>query len=293
MVPKPFPFPVGVGVDICHVKRISSILNKQDDYVTRWAKKVFTRQEWPSLWQSFHRAIASSNKSGFPKPQLSLPKLRTTRPGKQKSEVGGTPLEASVDIMRRPPVHELPPSTPSLSEHKWRVLAQHLAGRWAAKEATVKASRQRKLLLKDISIVRCNSHGGIHALIAPEHTTDILMSPEVATKRGLSAAQSPDGSVLGQIVNGHHTQTVPRHRFESPFYLRKAKIKDEDQQIAEISISHDNGYAVAICMALVEGSHSKNRSQIVDDGLGEPLHEPEWGDVGYLEDADSSDSSNA
>lgn len=119
------------------------------------------------------------------------------------------------------------------------------------------------------------------------------MSPEVATKRGLSAAQSPDGSVLGQIVNGHHTQTVPRHRFESPFYLRKAKIKDEDQQIAEISISHDNGYAVAICMALVEGSHSKNRSQIVDDGLGEPLHEPEWGDVGYLEDADSSDSSNA
>lgn len=119
------------------------------------------------------------------------------------------------------------------------------------------------------------------------------MSPEVATKRGLSAAQSPDGSVLGQIVNGHHTPPVPRHRFESPFYLRKAKIKDEDQQIAEISISHDNGYAVAVCMALVEDSHSKDRSQIVDDGLGEPLHEPEWGDAGYLEGGDFSGTSDS
>lgn len=169
----------------------------------------------------------------------------------------------------------------------------HELDRWAAKEATVKASRRpRKLLLKDISIVR-NSDGGIHALIAPEHTTDILMSPEVATKRGLSAAQSPDGSVLGQIVNGHHTQPVPRHRSESPFYLRKAKIKDEDQQIAEISISHDNGYAVAVCMALVEDSQGRDRSQIVDDGLGEPLHEPEWGDAGYLEGGDFSGTSNS
>lgn len=129
MMPKPFPFPVGVGVDICHVKRLSSIMNKRDDYMTRWAKKVFTRQEWPSLWQSFHRAIASSKKSGFPKPQLSLPKVRTPRPEKQKSEVDGTPLEAGVDIIRSSPIHELPPSTWSLSEHKWRVLAQHLAGR--------------------------------------------------------------------------------------------------------------------------------------------------------------------
>lgn len=131
MAPKPFPFPVGVGVDICHLKRFSFILSKQDDYVTRWAKKVFTRQEWPSLWQSFHRAIASSNASGSPKPQLTLPNFRITRPGEQKPDVHGTPVEPSINVVGSPPpIHDgLPPSTPSISEYKWRVLAQHLAGR--------------------------------------------------------------------------------------------------------------------------------------------------------------------
>ncbi|KAL8754244.1 MAG: hypothetical protein Q9199_004488 [Rusavskia elegans] len=298
MAPKPFPFPIGVGVDICHLKRLSFILSKQDDYVTRWAKKVFTRQEWPSLWQSFNRAIASSsNASESPKPQLSLPKFRITRPGKQKPDVHGTPVESSINVLGSPsPVHELPPPTPSMSEHKWRVLAQHLAGRWAAKEATIKASRQRKLLLKDISIVQCNSHGRVHALIAPEHATDIVMSPEVATKRGLSEAQSPGAGTLGQVVNGlfvSNTQTASRHELDSRFFLRKAKIRDEEQQIAEISISHDNEYAVAVCMSLAEDSHSRDRPQcIIDDGLGEPLHEPEWGDSGYLEGGNLSSTGN-
>ncbi|KAI4250744.1 MAG: hypothetical protein L6R42_008650 [Xanthoria sp. 1 TBL-2021] len=182
------------------------------------------------------------------------------------------------------------------SESPFKSVITHEQDRWAAKEATIKASRQRKLLLKDISIVQCNSHGRVHALIAPEHATDIVMSSEVATKRGLSEAQSPGAGTVGQVVNGlfvSNAQTVSRHGLDSRFFLRKAKIKDEEQQIAEISISHDNEYAVAVCMSLAEDSHSRDRPQcIIDDGLGEPLHEPEWGDSGYLEGGNLSSTGN-
>ena len=308
MAPKPFPFPIGVGVDICHLRRLSFILNKQDDYVTRWARKVFTRQEWPSLWQSFDRAIASCNASGPPKSQLSLPNFKITRPEKQNAASHKTQRgpEQSTDILESPLPIQLPPSTLSTSETKWRVLAQYLAGRsvhltlpltfldlqdrWAAKEATVKASRQRKLLLKDISIVQCNSHGRVHALISPEHTVEVVMSPEVATKRGLCEAQSPETGTQGQVINGRfvkNTKTTSRHQRDSRFFLRKARIENEDRQVAEVSISHDSDYAVAVCLALDEKSHSKDSFQcIIDDGSGEPFHEPEWGDSGFLEGDD-------
>ncbi|KAL8890434.1 MAG: hypothetical protein Q9205_001235 [Flavoplaca limonia] len=179
-----------------------------------------------------------------------------------------------------------------MSEDKWRALAQHIAGRWAAKEATIKASRQRKLLLKDISIVQCNSQGRVHALIAPQSLADIVMNPEVAMKRGLFEAQYPTAGTLGQVVNGRFIRTTAltsRHDMDSKFFLRKARIKDDDQQAAEISISHDGDYAVAVCMALDEKSDPidpswKSLQCIVDDGSGEPFHEPEWGDLGYFED---------
>ncbi|KAL8775272.1 MAG: hypothetical protein Q9209_000279 [Squamulea sp. 1 TL-2023] len=162
--------------------------------------------------------------------------------------------------------------------------------RWAAKEAVVKASPQRKLPLKDISILRCDPNGRVHALIAPERTIEVVMDPEVATKRGLFEAQAPNAGVYGQVANGRfaqNTKTVFRHDLDSRFFVRKAKIQYEDQQVAEVSISHDNDYAVAVCMAYNEKTDSRDPVKcIIDDGSGEPLHEPEWGDSGYLEGAD-------
>lgn len=117
------------------------------------------------------------------------------------------------------------------------------------------------------------------------------MNPEVAMKRGLFEAQYPTAGTLGQVVNGlfiRTTAVTSRHDMDSKFFLRKARIKDDDQQAAEISISHDGDYAVAVCMALDEKSDTidpswKSLQCIVDDGSGEPFHEPEWGDTGYLE----------
>ncbi|KAL8674823.1 MAG: hypothetical protein Q9168_000804 [Polycauliona sp. 1 TL-2023] len=68
-------------------------------------------------------------------------------------------------------------------------------------------------------------------------------------KRGLLNAQYPAAGVYGQVVNGlfmRTTMTTSSHAQGSRFFVRKARIQDDGQQIAEISISHDDDYAVAV-----------------------------------------------
>lgn len=121
------------------------------------------------------------------------------------------------------------------------------------------------------------------------------MAPEVAQKRGLRDRHSNFTHIYGEVVNGRFVQNflpkgeaAPQIKTASKFIVRRARIKDEEQQIAEISISHDGDYSVAVCMALDEPLKRKNAVEyLVDDGLGEPLHEPEWGDEGWLDNEES------
>lgn len=55
MAPKPFPFPFSVGVDVCRISRIAALL-RHKDVRNRWARRVFTRLEWPVICRRFERA---------------------------------------------------------------------------------------------------------------------------------------------------------------------------------------------------------------------------------------------
>ncbi|KAL8642554.1 MAG: hypothetical protein Q9228_000780 [Teloschistes exilis] len=132
----------------------------------------------------------------------------------------------------------------------------------------------------------------VHALVAPENPKRIVMDPEVAKKRGLSSSISPEYTVWGNIEDGHFVQKPesatqdnhPAHRLQS----RRARMTDKEQQIAEISISHEAEYAVAVCMALDDPTPPRaDVGYIVDDGTGEPLHEPIWGDAEWLVEQDA------
>lgn len=52
--PKPFPFPIGIGTDVCRVNRIAAILRRENTR-NRWARKIFTRLEWPALCRRLQR----------------------------------------------------------------------------------------------------------------------------------------------------------------------------------------------------------------------------------------------
>lgn len=71
------------------------------------------------------------------------------------------------------------------------------------------------------------------------------------------------------------------------FFKRRARIADEDRQVAELTISHDGEYAIAVCIALDEEvDNAQGKPVIMDDGSGDPLHEPEWADEGWFSPPD-------
>ncbi|KAL8967383.1 MAG: hypothetical protein Q9197_005458 [Variospora fuerteventurae] len=326
MAPKPFPYPIGVGVDICHIPRLYATLGHPSEYVTRWARKIFTRQEWPCLFKRCSQASGRQNlRSSLWIPGFQPATAPETKgyPALLRDQAGQDPSQTDDAHHKAIPqdqsdarrammepdsvfdVHSGTTDSPlplSVPPQALRLLAQHIAGRWAAKEATIKAHRHRSLSLTDISILSpglleqqlspdSTSISKVQALIAPEPMTWIVMDSDVASARGLSSRLSSRGFIDGEIVNGRFIANPgPRGNPLSPtqstqrrFFVRRAKVSEEDQQIAEISISHDGDYAAAVCMALDEPQTKADTIQhLLDDGTGASLHEPEWGDDGWL-----------
>ena len=114
-----------------------------------------------------------------------------------------------------------------------------------------------------------------YALVRPP-LQHVLMNDRVAKLRGLNESRSPESKDREVLLMQHH----PVH---PGYFSRPLSVKAEDYQIAEISISHETDHAVAVCMALDEAATEMGSAEsVVDDGSGEPIHEPKWGDRGFF-----------
>lgn len=170
----------------------------------------------------------------------------------------------------------------------------------------MKAHRHRRLGFHDISITDSRGDAfeaeegirfNLNAVIDPP-TRLVQMDPKVAALRGLrgfrgSEEEEPDvmteqpeltdssGSKKQSNPEPSERLQIPIH---APFLTRRSLVKDEERQIAELSIAHENSVAVAICMAWNDPSEEMagRLESIVDDGSGEPIHEPAWGDRGFI-----------
>ena len=52
---KPFPSSYSIGHDVCEIRRIAFIM-RYDHRLQNWARRVFTRLEWPLLVRRFQQA---------------------------------------------------------------------------------------------------------------------------------------------------------------------------------------------------------------------------------------------
>ena len=172
--------------------------------------------------------------------------------------------------------------------------------RWAAKEAVIKAHRHRQLYMQNISIVRPSvppgsisgtSAGGAQKLIAliDPPGDRIEMIPRVATRRGLRGfVYKSNGLHKGALMTrGELREEVQdlegSEVHKGSHYYRASRIKESDRQVAELNISHDGNYAFAVCMAFDPPESMVPEKTIVDKGEGLSLHEPQWGDEGWLD----------
>ena len=169
----------------------------------------------------------------------------------------------------------------------------------------MKAHRHRRLGFHDISIT--DSRGDVfeaeegirfnlNAVIDPP-TRLVQMDQTVAALRGLrgfrGSEEEPDVNTEPPELTDSSGSKKPsnpepserlRIPIQAPFLTRRSLVKDEERQIAELSIAHENSVAVAICMAWNDPNEEMagRLEPIVDDGSGEPIHEPAWGDRGFI-----------
>lgn len=180
------------------------------------------------------------------------------------------------------------------------LLTMSRINRWAAKEAAIKAHRHRQLYMQDISIsypslppgsIPGTGTGGDKKLIALINPPSdrIEITRRVARLRGLRGFSSKNyglhqGALMCKDELHKEVQDSEDGSVQSgAHYYRQSRVEESDRQVAEINISHDGDYAVAMCMAFDPlGSTVQEKTKIiVDKGAGLPLHEPQWGDEGW------------
>jgi holo-[acyl-carrier protein] synthase len=101
--------------------------------------------------------------------------------------------------------------------------ARYLAGRWAAKEAVVKACSWRRLMFDEVQILKEEGGKRVYGVILDRAEVRKAMRGEDWGRKEGEASTGKDG-------------------------------EDEDipGQIVKISISHDGDYATAVCLAADE-----------------------------------------
>ena len=161
------------------------------------------------------------------------------------------------------------------------------------KEAVIKAHRNRKLYMNEISVIKAemDPNGSKPQVLIDPPCQTVMMDARVASLRGLRETkyESMERNCLlkpqDSVQNSVDQQLLNLRGYPGVIYKRRALVKEENRQIAEGNISHDSEYAVAVCMAFDEKfkSNDENIDPIFDDGSGKPLHEPAWGDEGFLE----------
>ena len=131
-MPKPFPAPISIGTDICHIPRILNIITKEHGRkASRFVSKILTNDE----------IIASKDRLGA-LDFLGIP--RKPHPA-ELAESYKNP-----DAADQKKIH--PPMTQAERDRTVNKMAVFLAGRFAAKEAAIKAHRKRRLGFHDIVI---------------------------------------------------------------------------------------------------------------------------------------------
>lgn len=166
--------------------------------------------------------------------------------------------------------------------------------RWAAKEAAIKAHTNRRLLRKQVSILIPSQHVAFDlgvtvkpdCLIEPPRSV-VIMDRLTAIKRGLKDIASETTMACEPILRCSTPDerlraiaTLAGIPFQEPIFVRQLLTTQEERRVADLSISHDGNYAVAVCMALNE-DWEETPPPVIDSGEGKSIHEPQLGDLGF------------
>lgn len=119
----------------------------------------------------------------------------------------------------------------------------------------------------------------------------------LAPSEGKKLLKMSQWTVSGEFIDGKFR--LSRSDVGQQYYPRRLKRANDNEgrEIAKVSLSHDLHFATATCIASETERSYRSETQrrrfmtsseafyldaVLDDGLGEPMHEPRWGDEGWV-----------
>ncbi|KAM7199909.1 hypothetical protein V8F20_005558 [Naviculisporaceae sp. PSN 640] len=211
---KPFPLPMALGSDICQISRIQKILNRGPNVAGRFVERLMTEEEIrdirrPDIKQWIDYAISKINRSPNKETHKNIildENVRDVYSYQRKSGASRT--------------------------------AAYLAGRWAVKEAVIKAHPHRRLNFRDIivysTVRQLARHGKERETEADQQGNDMDNSGKESES---------EGDVAADIVADTRWTGRP-----SAIVRGRKELGEEDTEVL-VSISHDGDYASATCLA--------------------------------------------
>ncbi len=118
---KPFPSPYSPGHDICQITRIAALLQSEKSR-NRWARRIFTRLEWPGIVSRFQQAAPAEG--GSEQQQITAPGERSED---RKASIWALPKLSKFNTLLKGPDQCRAAIVDQLSP--LGSLARHLAGR--------------------------------------------------------------------------------------------------------------------------------------------------------------------
>ncbi|OQO02573.1 hypothetical protein B0A48_12101 [Cryoendolithus antarcticus] len=224
-----FPMPaLGVGTDICAVSRISHIINRRLPQTSRprapanksaktEAEPIPVRTDAIKRMHHFTRRILTPvERYAFSKtygPSISA-----------LEQHGREPVE---DVVKHPNSHIAN-------------ISRHLAGRWAAKEAVIKACHWRDLSVQEVQIMVSKESRKIYGVILDERQETEKLSLGTLSHVIDEAVETAKHEGDGADAYGTYPEVV------------SGKPKAGPGIVVRVSISHDGQYATAVCVAVAD-----------------------------------------
>ncbi|CCU74649.1 hypothetical protein/holo-acyl-carrier-protein synthase [Blumeria hordei DH14] len=244
-MPKPFSLPLQVGIDICHTPRIIKSLNGA-------LLKASTADIGSQT------STSSTHETKFPNKKSARPDNSIKPQSDSKSIIASRHrlLLRIFNYHERRYYFKCNSNKSWLNDSSQRKFYDFVAGRFAAKEAIIKAMRHRKLNFHDIIVLP-------EGIEFPSLRTFVEVSDQVSESR------APRAVVLAEqcdVINSSGTVCRDIFRFRSPEEIKllskeafEAEVlleeyeedlrRWEQGEEVQLNISHDGDYAIAVCLA--------------------------------------------
>ncbi|THY59092.1 hypothetical protein D6C98_02828 [Aureobasidium pullulans] len=176
MPPRPFPLALNIGTDVCHTARFKKYFIQHPTYRHSGLFRLFDKLLLPSEQKAFWKRFPLG------KEVEGIDEENNAGEVEGKEEVGERQIEGLVRKVAQREEQKVTTKEPAVWDTESRkACVDYIGGRWAAKEAIIKAyAPKRRLLLRDIEIRRNST---------TREPYGIVLDTPPPSRKGLSSAK--------------------------------------------------------------------------------------------------------